>query len=164
MLRNTKNVGFTLVELLIGIFVIGVMSLASVRIVFNMVNYRSKQFAIEDTSDSFRDFISNFSMAVRNSNAITIGGGGDNIEIRGEDCISYRYNISEYTIERSQSLVSPCSGSYNRVIQDNIKISSFSLSPVGSALSLVNMDIQGVYKDSTSERPFAFKTTIAKRL
>lgn len=152
-----------MVELLIGIFVIGVMSLATVRIVFNMVNYRSKQFAIEDTSDSFRDFISNFTMAVRNSNVVTIGGGGD-IEIRGDTCISYRYNSSEYTIERSQSLISPCTSGYSRIIQESILIDSFSLAPVGSAISLVNVEIQGKYKDSTGERPFTFKTTVAKRL
>ena len=164
MLRSTKNTGFTLVELLIAIFVIGIMSLATIRIVFNTVNYRSKQFAIEDTSDSFRDFITNFSMAVRNSNLIRIGSGGEDIEIRGDNCISYRYNNSEYTIERSQNLISPCNSGYVRIIQDSIKIDSFSLSPVGSALSVVNVEIQGRYKDSMGERLFTYKTSVTKRL
>lgn len=149
---------------MIGIFVVGIMSLATVRIVFNMVNYRSKQFAIEDTSDSFRDFISNFTMAVRNSNVINVAGSGSEIEIRGEGCIAYRFNSSALTIERSQNSTSPCNSGYSRIIQESIKIDSFSLTPVGSAVSLVNIEIQGKYKDSTGERPFTFKTTAAKRL
>ena len=164
MSQNTKNKAFTLIELLVGIVVIGIISLVAMRIIFNMVNYRAKQFAIEDTSDSFRDFISNFTTNVRNASAVTIDGSGSIIEIVGDNCVSYRLNSSVQTIEKSQASASPCNGSYNRILQDNIKINAFSLSPVGVGVSVVNIDIQGSYVDSTEERPFTYTTSVAKRL
>jgi len=161
MLQNIKKIklGFTLIELLVGIAIIGVLSVVALRMIFNIVNYRSKQFAIEDTSDSFRSFISEFSYEVRSSGSVTIPST-DYIEIsRMDSCTSYHYN--GVTIERSDSDSGVCNTSYAQVLQNNIKITEFT--PVIDG-DFINISIKGVYSDSIGSRDFTYKTSVTKRI
>jgi hypothetical protein len=128
-----------------------------------MVSYRSKQFAIEDTSDSFRNFISLLTNQVRSSNTITILDN-QNIEIVGQGCTSYRYSNFLKTIEKSEGVTNPCNSSFSRMIQDSIIINSFSFTPTGTGVNIVNVNVEGVYKDSIGEKPFSYSTTITKRI
>jgi prepilin-type N-terminal cleavage/methylation domain-containing protein len=167
MSLNTKK-GFTLIELLVGIVVIGIISTVATRMIYNMVSYRSKQFAIEDTSDSFRNFILTFSNEVRGSRSINIISANKvEIDLGDGNCVAYRYQGDpDYTIEMSTDSLSSCTSdpSFSSILQGSIDVGSIAFSPVGNGAVLVQIDISGKYKDSTGDRPFTFKTTVSKRI
>src|SRR3990167_2762375 len=72
MLPSTKvtTKGFTLVELLITIGILSILSMLSVRLLWDTLSIRSKQYAIEYSSDDFRLAISGMTNAIQSATTI----------------------------------------------------------------------------------------------
>ncbi len=175
MLQNTKK-GFTLIELLMGIVVIGIISTIAMRMIYNMVSYRSKQFAIEDTSDSFRNFISTFSNEVRSAKMLNVSASGEAVEIIfiDDSCVTYSYSSTDKVIQRSGGSSSPCVANPSAILpKEKFRINKMVFSPIGNDQRYINISIpksisgvfeDSVYYDKLGERPFQFNTTISKRI
>jgi prepilin-type N-terminal cleavage/methylation domain-containing protein len=166
MTKNQKkritNLGFTLIELLIALVVMGGITVTASKILFNMVSYRSKQFAIEDTSSSFRDFITNFSREVKGGSVVIVDD--KNVEIAYDgNCIAYQISSGDKSIAKSVTPGSACTSGFSVILQDNIIVDDVYSKFSGSS-DIVSMEISGQYKDSLTETPFRFRTSVKPRI
>ena len=161
-LPSTKT-GFTLIELLVAIVIMSGISLVATKFLYNMVSYRSKQFAIEDTSASFRNFIAVLGNEVRTADyvdttATTIIINGTNPS--SGSCKLYIYDSVAQIINKA----SPCDQATSSIMDNNfIKITTFTISPIGDNIQIINLDILGTYKDSLGERDFSYSAAVNKR-
>lgn len=169
-IQNTifVSAGFTLIELLVAIVIVGIISVVSVRTLYNMVSYRSKQFAIEDTSSSFRDFINGVTLEIKGAQNVSVPDA-TNLKITNSSlCTAYRYNNVTKTIEKTTDSASNCTNGYNPVLDQNIVIDlgmggAFSFSPATSSAEFVSVNVKGKYKDALGERDFSYNTSVTKR-
>ena len=165
MLHNIKNVrGFTLVELLVAVAIVGIISIISVQSLYDAVSIRSKQYSIEDTSDNFRSMIKLITKEVMGGKNISIINSGE-IKIKGDvSCVTITYVSGSGSVLYSRSTDTLCIPPTLNISGRNIQISDFSLSPVSDLPRVVSLYIKGVYKNSLGDHPFEYQTTITPRV
>ncbi|OGK61355.1 hypothetical protein A3G65_01305 [Candidatus Roizmanbacteria bacterium RIFCSPLOWO2_12_FULL_37_7b] len=168
MLRNTKSSqkGFTLVELLIAAGILSILSIVSVRLLWDTLSIRSTQYAIEYSSDDFRKAISTMTLAIQSATTITIPDSAT-LEISGEPCRTFKYNTTSKSLEQalddSPTCEPPTSG-FTQMTQNEIEITTFDFSPIGERPEIVKIDMEGSFSDSIGTHPFSFYTTVASRI
>jgi prepilin-type N-terminal cleavage/methylation domain-containing protein len=182
MLQNTnKNIdnstnGFTLVELLIAIAVFGIISVISVQGLYDIVSFRAKQQTIEDSSDSLRIITRQISKSVTEADRITIENTGTTLKTENEiECHTFTYESGNILHKISKSIEpteddpgTPCTpptpGLTDAITSDDYtNIDNFSLSPVGSNVQVVTLEITGQYTNSLGDHPINYSTTITRR-
>ncbi|MDP3955471.1 MAG: prepilin-type N-terminal cleavage/methylation domain-containing protein, partial [bacterium] len=108
MLQNIKkNHGFTLIELLVAVTIMGAISAVSVKLLYDTVSVRSKQYSIENSADSVRLILSTMSSTIQSGQNITFPSA-NSIKIMGytdkttniTPCWQFQYNSTKKTIEQ----------------------------------------------------------------
>ena len=168
MSRNIKvNIlsGFTLVELLVSVAIIGIISMISIQMLYDGVTLRSKQYSLETSSESVRVFLKQISKAIVESKDVEVPTS-DKILITGENiCQTFSYDGVGKKILYSKVESVECAEIGSQPIMDpEIEIIDLSFSPIGDSLSVVNIEIEGVYKDSLGEHPINYKTSVSPRM
>lgn len=165
-MKNFSVKGYTLVELLVAILIIAAISVISVNILWDSLTTRSKAYAIERSSDNFRQFIQTLTNSIYEAKAINIPSSGV-IEISGDPCMTLSFNSGGNYIEGLSDLSTNCTpptSGFERMTDESIIVARFDTQPVGNLPTDVNVEITGVYKDSLGEHPFEYKTTIHPRV
>lgn len=162
--------GFTLVELLVAIAILGGLSLVGVQLLWDTLITRSKQYSIEESSDNFRLFASTLTKSIQSAATVSIPDSST-IKITGSPCRTLRFNFLAKTIEEAQKeaigdppVCSPPDTGFIAVTKDKLTIQSVEFSPV-SVLpsSTITIKIQGFYKDTQGEYLINFETTVTPR-
>lgn len=159
-----KNNGFTLVELLVAAAVIGILAVVSTQMLFDTVTLRAKQNAIETTSDFSYLALESIISSIKSAKNIEVKSGGAEIIItRSSDCLGFRFNNTDKTIEKTQTLSCPPS-SYSKLTPEGVQINSLTFAPEGTSLANVYISVSGEIKDAFSAHPFNFETNVFPRL
>ena len=167
MLPNiNKNYGFTLVELLVAIGIIGIISVISTQLLWNTVTTRAKQESIEVSSENFRTFIKYLTNSIQEAGSINIPNSST-IEIKGKICRTIHLKADK--IEEAQSFAANClppdtSASYLRVTPVGVELDTYTFSPTGLNPDSVTITIIGIYRDSLGEHPINFVTSVTPRI
>lgn len=183
MLQNTNNKshkncqGFTLIELLIAIAVFGIISVISVQGLYDIVAYRAKQQTIEDSSDSLRTITRLISKSVTEADKVTVEDSGTTLKTENnQECHTFKYDSGNILHRSSKSIDAteddpgtPCTPPSPDptdiiTVEDLVKIDEFTLSPVGTNVQTVTLEIRGEYQSSLGNHPINYTTTITKRI
>src|SRR4030042_2122809 len=181
MLHDIKKInGFTLVELLVSIGIIGIISVISTQTLWNSITTRSKQDSIEVSSENFRTFTKNLTNYIQESNSVDISSDSKIIKLvkKGTDtevdvCRTIRYNSTKKSIEEAAVIGVGCiptedSSLFHIVTEDEgrLEVDTFTLSPTGLQPNTVTVTIIGQYLDLLGEppHPISFVTTITPRI
>ena len=164
--KKQHKPGFTLVELLVAIAIIGIISIVGVRILYDVVSIRAKQQTIEDSSDSFRVLARLITKSVMESQSVSVPNSHE-LRIIGEDhCQTIRYDPVTGSILHSK-ITNPCTppdAGLIKLTSDDLVITNCNLSPTGVSVKVLSLELQGYYKNSLSNHPLVYKTTISSRL
>lgn len=164
MLLNTKkNQGLTLIELLIATAIMGIISLSSVRLLWGTLATRAKQHSIETSSDSSRFLISTITEAIQSSQSIGVSSPfSSSITIKGTPCriIRLNGNIIEQAIDDNVAC-NPVT--FKPMNQPEISLQNLKFSPQGTPPKAIKIEMSGVYKDSVTDHPFNYSTTVSVR-
>lgn len=172
MLRNIsqkisfRKQGFTLVELLVSVAILGAISLVTVQMLWDTLTVRSKQVSIENSSDNFRLLISTLSRSVQSAQQVSVPNSST-LEIKGSPCRTIRLTGDgsiEEAVDSSVGCVPP-SSSFRKITKEGITITKFELLPEGSNLKSVTVAIQASFKDPLLPEPdeYSFQTTMVPR-
>jgi prepilin-type N-terminal cleavage/methylation domain-containing protein len=160
--------GFTLVELLVAIAIIGTISVVSVQLLYDIVSIRAKQQTIEDSSDSFRVVSRLITKSVIEARSIKISPSGDSIEAIGENtCQTIAYDAATLSIRYKSLEGTSCATDLTEneaITSQDFVITSFSLSPTGTNVKVILLEMEGHYKNSLGDHPIRYSTTISKRI
>jgi prepilin-type N-terminal cleavage/methylation domain-containing protein len=170
MLHNTKTIspiqgGFTLVEILIAITILGGLALIGVRLIYDSLSYRSKQRGIEESSEAVRALFSKITAPIQtattiiipSSTQLTVNGFTSS---GGTYCASIRLNG---TAVEATNAASGCNTGYIALHSPSIQINSLSFASDSGHIGVVNASISGQYKDSLGTHAFYDHTTIFSR-
>ena len=157
--------GFTLIELLIAVVIIGVISAVSTQILFDTVTVKSKQNALEQSSDSAYVIIEQIVASIKQAKSVNIPNA-NLIEIRGDVlCVNYRYDSVKLSIEKAEDTNPPCNPSlYVSLTHKDSKITNFNFSPVGFLPDDVSILIEGEMENSLGLYPFKYQTSVVPRV
>ncbi len=164
--------GFTLVELLVAIAIVGIISVISVQSLYDSISFRSKQYSIEDSSDNYRSLVKLITGSVLEAQSISILSSSE-MEIIGEGiCRTIVYDGTasvRYGQATGASCIPPdCSApdylGCAPLNGNGVLISNFSLSPIGTSPGIVTLELEGISKNSLGEHPFKYQTTITPRV
>lgn len=168
-IKNNQR-GFTLIELMIAIAVMGVISIIAVRGLYDVVLMRAKQQTVEDTADSFRTITRTITKAVIESQNVYVPNNSE-IRITGEKaCQTYKFDASQKAILFYEIFPGPCTppdpatSAAANITGNDIEITSLIFSPVNSASNVIVMQIEGVYKNSLGDHPIKYETTMTPRI
>ena len=166
--RGTKKDrnGFTLVELLVAVAILGIISTISVQMLYDGVTLRAKQYSLETSSESIRMFVKQISTAIIGSENISISEDHSKIDItREDDCETYAF--ADQTIKYSKTTGDTCTPPDSVVpylLNEEISISNLSFSSEGDPPRVVNIYLEGVYKDSLGDHPIKYMTSVTPRI
>lgn len=168
MSHNTKTgkKGFSLLELIVGIAIISVVSLVSVRIVYDTVTSRSIQLAREGASQQTRLITQLLTEAIQSADLINIPTQTE-LQITGAPCKTIRFNLTNASLEQaidSNSGCTPPFTSFSRLSDGRIKIKSFALSPTATNPLVINVIMEGNYKQAFDNYPFRLEIAITSRV
>lgn len=166
MLLNTKkNQGLTLIELLIATAIMAVISLSSVRLLWGTLATRAKQNSIETSSDSSRFLISTITEAIQSSqsigisspfsSSITIGVGSTSCQIIFLNGTTV-YSNDNPPCNPDTSIAKPMN-------QSEISLQTLKFTPQGTPPKAIKIEMSGFYKDSVTDHPFNYSTTVSVR-
>lgn len=157
--------GFTLVELLIAISIVGIISAVATQLLFDTVTTRSKQQSIENSSDDIQFFVFDITKSIQESKSINIPDA-QTIEIsKDTECIKMRYNSPDLSIEKAIDANPPCNPSlFVKTTQENTKITKLDFSPIGFLPKTVNIKVEGSVKDAFGDHPINFETNVMPRV
>ena len=168
-----KNSGFSLIELLVAVAIFAGISLVGVQLLWDTLTTRSKQYAIEGSSDNVRLLVSTLTRSIQSAKNVNVLDAWT-VQITGNPCRTILLDNNEKIVEAIDAN-DPCSppaagsGSFNPVTKEEILIKNKQtnlplFSPVGSFSKVITIEMNGIYKDSLGEHPFNFKTTITPRI
>ena len=156
MLQITDKKGFTLIELIVAVAIFGALSVVSVQTLWTTLSTRSKQYSIENSSSAIRPIVSTLSQAISEASTIQIPDA-THIVITGTPDRTIRLN--GMVLEQSIS-----SGPYVSLTPVNVLVSTFVLSPVGSAPKVVAVTLGGTYADSLGSHAFSYNFSVTPRV
>ncbi len=162
MLPNTRktNLGFTLIELLVGVAILSGISILSVQMLSDTLSSRAKQISIENTSDNFRLLINTLTKAIQEATNVELENP-ETLKITGEVCQTIKLESGSIIQEIDQDCMPPAE--ITQILsKENIQVQSLTFSQ--NTGSLVNIAIQGVYKDNLGEHPFNYETAVVSRI
>lgn len=170
MSHNTKfnpasKQGFTLVELLIAVTILGGLSVMGVRLVYDGLSYRSKQRGIEESSETVRALMSKITAPIQTATTIIIPSStqltvNGYTSSGGTYCTSIRLNG---TAVEATSAATGCNSGYIALHSSSIEINSLLFASDSGHLGVVNASISGQYKDSLGTHQFYDHTTVISR-
>lgn len=152
-----KNCGFTLVELLVAIAIIGIIATISTQLLWDTVTSRSKQDSIEVSSENMRTFIDNLTNYIQEANSITIPDSST-IKIKGDICRTIQYDSEKKKISEGIITTAGCEApdmADIEITQEGIDITKFEFSPTGPHPSTVSLKIE---YDDTMNNPLIKST------
>lgn len=162
MLPRTKkqNLGFTLLDLLISVGILGGIGIIIVGSLYTILITRSKQQSIEATAASSRALLTTLTNAIVEADQVTVPAA-DTIQIKGAPCRSIRKNglQLEQALDISVPCVAPTSG-WTIFTPVNITVSSFVVSKVGKSIQI---QMSGNYKDAFGTHDFDYQTSATPR-
>lgn len=165
-IQNKKQFsGFTLVELLVSVAILGLIAVISVQSLYDSLSIRSKQQMIEESSDSVRLMIRLITTAVVQGKKVEVSSDGKQIKIVGElFCTTIKPDESEKAILLSTVPCDPpTADNFENISGDNVEISTFIASPTGTDVDIVNLTIEGKSFDSMGEHKVKYQTSITPR-
>ena len=168
--KTRKQKGFTLVELLIAIAIIGTISVISVQLLYDIVSIRAKQQTIEDSSDSFRIVSRLISKSIMEARYISIQDTGTSVQIiQDESCQTISYNLENSSIRYKSTDSTSCANIASLTADDNITsndliITKFLLSQLDEKARVILFEMEGYYKNSLGNHPINYTTTITRRI
>ncbi len=169
MSQHTNQKGFTLVELLISTLIVAGLSVVSVNMLYTTLSSRAKQTSVETSTDSVRVLYTTLSSAVEAAKSITVVNS-TTIQITGTPCRTIKYDNPTKALVQAIDTSALCTApevigpSYTGLTSNQIQILTFSLSPTGNAPSSVTISLTGTYKDSVTDHPFTYYTTVTPRI
>ena len=164
-MENNLKQGFTLIELLIAAVIIGVISTVSTQILFDTVTVKSKQNALEHSTDASYVIIEQIASSLKEAKSVNIPNA-NLIEIQGDSlCLNYRYDSVNLAIEKAQDTNPPCNPNlYLSITSQDSKITNFNFSPVSFLPESVSIFIEGESQNSLGVHPFKYQTSIVPRV
>lgn len=160
------RLGFTLIELLVAIAIIGIISIVAVQTLYDSVTIRARQNFIEDSSDDFRILASNITKNVMEAQRVSVPNPSE-IRITGDGyCQTIIYDDANNTIVSSQVTSDPCTppdSNFVTITDSNLIVTRLRFHPTGNSLKTVSMEFEGNYKNSLSDHPFQYKTSVTTR-
>jgi len=166
-IKSNLNKGFTLVELLVAVAIIGIISTISVQSLYDAVSIRSKQHYIEDTSDDLRSLVKLVTNSILEGNVIKIPNSREIMIVGDSSCATIKFDAGTGLVLHSRitgvSCTPPTSG-FTTVSGNNIEIEDFSFSPVSNSPSVITLRIIYKYVDASGNHPFTYQTTITPRV
>ena len=164
IIKNKKlsRNGFTLVELLVAIAIIGSISMVGVKMLYDIVSINAKQQTIEDSSDNFRMVARMITKAVVEAQSIKVPGPNQ-IELSKEGvCQSFQYNPDNLAILHSASCPFDA-GNSSQITTSELKINNFSISSEEN-FKVITVEMEGIFKNALGDHPVSYKTTITPRI
>lgn len=169
MLQNIeKNQGFSLIELLVAMAIMGGISLVSVRLLYDTLSTRSKQYSIERSTDSIRPIFSTISSAIQSAQSVSVISPtqikilGNTDSVTGTTpCFQFQHNSINKTIEQISD-DSNCNTGVTKMTADNIIINQFQFSSINQGL--ITISVVGIYKDNMGEHSFNYSTSVVNRI
>lgn len=164
-IKTNKN-GFTLVELLVAVAILGIISTISVQMLYDGVTLRAKQYSLETSSESIRTFVKQISTSIIGSKNISISADHSKIYITGEE-VCETYAFADQTIKYSNMTGDTCTPPESVVpylLNEEITISDLSFFSEGDPPRVVNIYLEGVYKDSLGDHPIKYMTSVTPRI
>lgn len=165
--NQINSQGFTLVELLVAIAIMGIISVVAVRSLYDIVSVRAKQQSIEISSDSFRTLTRLITKSVIESNNVDVPNNHE-LNITGNNsCETLRYDPSTASVLYAKVSMAPCTppnSGFTTLTDPDLVINNFSLTPTGTDIKVVSVEIDGFYKNSLGDHPIKYSTTITPRL
>ncbi len=161
--KNLVNVQqcFTLIELLIAVAIVGVISVASVNLLFTTVLNRARQNSIQYASSDARNLIEIISKSIKQST--NVEASGSQLKITATTCRTLHLegnSVLMATIS-TPSCVPPSASSGDLKMTDvDTIITSFVVAKIGDSISLL---IAGNHKDAFGKHDFSYDTVITKR-
>jgi len=157
--------GFTLIELLVAVAIVSALAIISVQILFDTVSVKSKQQTLETSSDSAFLVFEQITKAVKEAKSINVPTVNQIEIVNSVNCINYRYNLADKTIEKAvDSLVSCTPTSYIAITPISFEVSDLNFSPIGSSPDSVSLLMVGEIKGALDRHPFKFQTNIYPRV
>lgn len=185
MLPPTKNnnsgfflrpAGFSLIELLIAMAIFTGISSVGVKLLWDTLTTRDKQYSIENISDNFRIVISTLTKSIQGAKSVNVLDPWT-IQITSaspEPCRTIILDNNQKIIQAldaSDPCTPPAVGSagFNSILKDEILIKNKTtgtpfFSPTGNFLKAITIEIKGTYKSGLGEQDFNFKTTVSSRI
>lgn len=166
-MKRLKKNGFTLVELLIAIAIMGTITVAAVKSLYDILTIRAKEQTLEDSSESLRTLIQLVSISIQEAQYVSVVNSNE-VRIVGPDsCKTIRFDSVAKVVTKSETLVIPCvppTTDFKNITRDDFVITSFSFSPIQPRNLFVNMEIEGFYRNSLGDHPVSYQTSITPRI
>ncbi len=162
--------GFTLVELLIYVSIVGLVSVSLVNFVTTVSQIRSKNAVVIEVHENVRAAVDIMSDYVRRASALDVSGS-----TFGTDPGVLSLNMSSTTIDPTQFFlnydngqlqVSQAGAGTTSIVSDEIRISNFTLTNIpGRGKARIRVEITAEYaKDPTIEYQYSQSITTTFRL
>ena len=158
--------GFTLLELIIAIAIIGSLSVVSLQSLWDTLSSRSKQYSLENSSSALRNVINTLTEAIVTGNQVNVVSSSV-IKITGTTCRTIQYDNSTKSLVQATSDVPTCTPpttGFVPLTPVNITITSFTFAPVGPFPNFVTIVITGFTQDSLGKHDFNYTTTVTPRI
>lgn len=167
MSHHTNNhlLGFTLLELLVSVGILGAIGVTLVGSLYSILTVRSKQQSVEVAGLNARGVLTTIASAIETASSSPVIASGV-IKIKGSPCRSIA-RISG-AIYQATDYSSNCSAPGTVTISDpqltatgSMSITQFS---VASASGLYTATISGTYKDGFGSHDFQYDTSVIPRI
>lgn len=148
--------------------IIAVISIVSVQTLYDGVAIRAKQYSLETSSESSRIFLKKITKAIIEAGNISVSADNHEIEIVDENmCRMYVFDSANKRILYSETMgqicTPPVAGSKG-IMDDEIEITKLTFSPAGESVTFIDLEIDGIFKDSLGNHPIRYKTSITPRM
>jgi prepilin-type N-terminal cleavage/methylation domain-containing protein len=164
-LNQRQSAGFTLIELLIGMALVAALSAATINLLYDVTTTRSKQYSLENSSDHLRLILNDITRSIQSGRLIDIDTAS--LKITGSPCTTYTYDADAASLSRTTDPTAGCTPpetGLDILHPDELKITSFVVTPLGNSPAVVNLSIEGEYRNSLGQHPLIYQTTITPRI